>query len=953
MSAFSAIFAAFALASAAHAAPPSQYSWTFPGSGNQVIVDFRESGPSAISVKAAGSETTEAVHEGDVKALPHDVNNAEQVALIRALSEARGTVFRIGFALGSDEVVIVTADQILRISQDLRITYLRGDFSNYRGYWTRTITDDGVGYTLFGVIQANAAVARPEIVAPASAAAVSPAVSPAPQAREREEEIPFGGSSRVPRTMEGLQASMAATLAKAGRMIGGDGASSHQVAPEPIQATPQALAPAAPAGAAATDKNITSYAGMLFMWRQSDGLAVTVSAMKCPNPLPEAAKGQQTAINDGILTIADIPRRIDLRNYDLEPVFTAKPFVNIRNPEGGDALMSPAQYVRDTFTPYVASELTKAAVLEKEERAVVTDLVTTMAMRIADRSILVQNGSINTRAAIIHNVMKHFPRTWEVFSVDGDTLEAGGGTVGVIPARINAMINASRETPIAYVLNPVHSLSGMGSHGGNTNDKISTFIKGMRNGDLVFLGMDNQRFEDLFAANQDFLDRWNRRNTPIITNLDDIYVRYVSFARSFNRAVMPKDVFRRAQHFLSIIDPITPEPDRFNNFADRLAALMAHPDRGRKGMVPTHADVDFALERALGVDPALLDIGIMGERVRRLEKELPERIIGQTDSLRGIIQGLRNSFSGVNDPTKPRFMGVMGGPAGTGKTETVIQVADILGLRMEHINMAMFQHPSDAQALLNQVAAFLRQHPFGILFFDEIEKAHPQVQNALLVMLNNGIFKVEENIDATGQKKRIVDVSARNALIFMATNAASDLVSAWQTAENYNRQELKRTLTEEGITVPLVSRIPIILAFYKPSKEEFVQILKLYLRKGLKNPQTQYGHMGVNFAFEDLDAMAEALGESYSPEMDNREALHLIQDLVNSALSNTILGKDFGRDMDVTLYVESGTGADTNVRARLCARALTPGADVPAVAPDAGPAASGPAPASDETPPST
>src|SRR5690348_1253728 len=288
-------------------------------------------------------------------------------------------------------------------------------------------------------------------------------------------------------------------------------------------------------------------------------------------------------------------------------------------------------------------------------------------------------------------------------------------------------------------------------------------------------------------------------------------------------------------------------------------------------------------------------------KLLRMEEELHKRIVGQEDAIKAVSQAIRRTRAGLKDPKRPSGSFIFLGPSGVGKTETAKTLAEFLfgdESSMIQLDMSEYMEKHTVSRLVGsppgyvgydeggQLTEAVRRKPFSVVLFDEIEKAHPDVFNALLQILEDGRLT-----DAQG---RTVDF--KNTVIIMTSNlGTADLRKAsigfgspdeaitYEKMKSKVHEELKRHFRPE-----FLNRIDEVIVFAELSPEEVTEIVDLLIKRVVDQLESQ----GLGF---ELTQPAKLLlaKKGYDPALGARPLRRAIQRLVEDPLSEKILWKEF------------------------------------------------------------
>ena len=297
------------------------------------------------------------------------------------------------------------------------------------------------------------------------------------------------------------------------------------------------------------------------------------------------------------------------------------------------------------------------------------------------------------------------------------------------------------------------------------------------------------------------------------------------------------------------------------------------------------------------------------EKLLRLEDELHTRVIGQDEAIQAIADAVRRSRAGLQDPKRPIGSFIFLGTTGVGKTELAKALAEYLfddENMMTRIDMSEYQEKFSATRLIGappgyvgydeggQLTEAIRRKPYSVVLFDAIEKAHPDVFNILLQVLDDGRL--------TDNKGRVVNF--KNTIIIMTSNMGSSLIREnfeKMTPANHDKvvddtkvqvlELLKKTIRPE-----FLNRIDDIIMFTPLNEEEIRQIVSLQLN-GVKSMLAQNG-VALNFTNE---ALAFITDKGYDPQFGARPVKRVIQRYVLNELSKALLSGRIDKNHPITI----------------------------------------------------
>ena len=333
--------------------------------------------------------------------------------------------------------------------------------------------------------------------------------------------------------------------------------------------------------------------------------------------------------------------------------------------------------------------------------------------------------------------------------------------------------------------------------------------------------------------------------------------------------------------------------------------------QGDKALIKEEVDAeDIAgvVSRWTGI-PVMKMVQSEKEKLLHLEDELHKRVIGQQDAINAIADAVRRSRAGLNDPRRPIGSFIFLGTTGVGKTELAKALAEYLfdnENMMTRIDMSEYQEKHTVSRLVGappgyvgyeeggQLTEAVRRKPYSVVLFDEIEKAHPDVFNILLQVLDDGRL--------TDNKGRLVNF--KNTIIIMTSNMGSDVIrERMSKLTDANRDEVIEStknevleLLKQRIRPEFLNRIDEIIMFTPLTESEIKQIVKLQI-DGVSRMLEKNG-VKLEVTDKALDFLA---AEGYDPEFGARPVKRVIHKLILNQLSKDILAQKVNRDKPIVI----------------------------------------------------
>jgi ATP-dependent Clp protease ATP-binding subunit ClpC len=311
------------------------------------------------------------------------------------------------------------------------------------------------------------------------------------------------------------------------------------------------------------------------------------------------------------------------------------------------------------------------------------------------------------------------------------------------------------------------------------------------------------------------------------------------------------------------------------------------------------------------------------QKLIRMEDELHKRVIGQEEAIVAVSKSIRRARAGIKDPKRPTGSFIFLGPSGVGKTELARTLAEFLfgdEDAMIQVDMSEYMEKHSVSRLVGsppgyigydeggQLTEAVRRKPYSVVLLDEIEKAHPDVFNILLQILEDGKLT-----DAQGRK-----VDFRNTIVIMTSNIGAATISKNQTLgfsvgddSGLSYEEMKDRIMGELKKVfrpELLNRIDEVIVFHKLTKEEIMTIVDLMMKR-LRDQMGEH-----EAAIELTDTAKELLVEKgYDPTMGARPLRRAIQRFIEDPLADFVLGRELGAGSTILIDRKNDDEVDITV----------------------------------------
>lgn len=336
-----------------------------------------------------------------------------------------------------------------------------------------------------------------------------------------------------------------------------------------------------------------------------------------------------------------------------------------------------------------------------------------------------------------------------------------------------------------------------------------------------------------------------------------------------------------------------------------------HEQQGNRAMIKEEVDAEDIADvvaRWTGI-PVSKMMQSEREKLLFLEDELHKRVVGQDEAITAVSDAIRRSRAGLQDPKRPIGSFIFLGTTGVGKTELAKALADYLfddENMLTRIDMSEYQEKFSATRLIGappgyvgydeggQLTEAIRRKPYSVVLFDEIEKAHPDVFNILLQVLDDGRL--------TDNKGRVVNF--KNTIIIMTSNMGSNLIREnFEKINDKNRDEVVDKTKEQVMTMlkstirpEFLNRIDEIIMFAPLNQDEIKQIVRLQLN-GIEKMLAENG-IELQYTEEAIDSIAKA---GFDPEFGARPVKRVLQRKVLNQLSKDLLAQTVDKSKPIII----------------------------------------------------
>jgi len=480
-----------------------------------------------------------------------------------------------------------------------------------------------------------------------------------------------------------------------------------------------------------------------------------------------------------------------------------------------------------------------------------------------------------------------------VYALDMGALLAGTKYRGDFEQRLKGVLKALKDKPESILfIDEIHTLIGAGAASGGTLDASNLLKPALSSGQLRCIGATTfTEYRGIFEKDSALSRRFQKidvvapsveQTVEILKGLKSRFEEHhsVKYANAALQAAAElSDKFINDRHL----------PDKAIDVIDEAGAAQRLLPKSKQKKTITRADVEDIVAKIARIPPASVSRDDRS-KLQVLERDLKSVVFGQDPAVTKLASAIKMARSGLGRTDKPIGSFLFSGPTGVGKTEVARQLAYILGIDLIRFDMSEYMERHAVSRLIGAPPGYvgfdqggllteaITQKPHSVLLLDEIEKAHPDVFNVLLQVMDHGTLT-----DNNGRK-----ADFRNVIIIMTTNAGAETMNKATIGFTTQREsgdemaDIKRLFTPE-----FRNRLDAIVNFSALNEEVILRVVDKFLLQ----LEAQLAEKKVDVTFTD-ELRRDLAQKGFDPMMGARPMQRLIQDTIRSALADELL---FGR----------------------------------------------------------
>ena len=501
-----------------------------------------------------------------------------------------------------------------------------------------------------------------------------------------------------------------------------------------------------------------------------------------------------------------------------------------------------------------------------------------------------------------------------VYSLDMGALLAGTKYRGDFEQRLKAVIKQLAEERNAILfIDEIHTLVGAGAASGGTLDASNLLKPALSNGTLKCIGATTyQEFRGIFEKDNALSRRFQKidvveptveQTIEILKGLKDKFEKHHSVKYTVAALTTAAELAAKYINDRHL-------PDKAIDVIDEAGAAQKILPKSRQKKTIGKTEIEEIVAKIARIPPKSVSNDDKST-LKTLDRDLKNTVFGQDKAIDALASAIKMSRAGLGNPQKPIGAFLFSGPTGVGKTEVARQLAYTLGVELIRFDMSEYMERHAVSRLIGAPPGYVgfeqggllteqvTKHPYSVLLLDEIEKAHPDIFNVLLQVMDHGTLT-----DNNGRK-----ADFRNVIVIMTTNAGAESLNKAIIGFTAKKEtgdemaEIKRMFTPE-----FRNRLDATISFAPLSQEIILQVVEKFLMQ--LEMQLQEKKVDAHFS-DKLKAMLAEKG--FDPLMGARPMARLIQDTIRKALADELLFGRLANGGEVTIDVDDDNQVVLNI----------------------------------------
>ena len=477
-----------------------------------------------------------------------------------------------------------------------------------------------------------------------------------------------------------------------------------------------------------------------------------------------------------------------------------------------------------------------------------------------------------------------------VYSLDLGALVAGTKYRGDFEKRLKAVVNQIKKEPNAILfIDEIHTIIGAGSASGGTMDASNLIKPALQTGELRCIGSTTfQEYRGVFEKDRALARRFQKIDVveptvaeavAILNGLKGKFEAHhdVTYSADALQAAVDLSVKHIGDRLL---------PDKAIDVIDEAGARQRLMTEGKRKNLIDVEEVELIVAKMARIPPKQVSASDK-DVLKNLERNLKMVIFGQDSSIESLVSSIKLARSGLGNPDKPIGNFLFAGPTGVGKTEVTKQLALQLGIELVRFDMSEYMEPHSVSRLIGAPPGYVGfdqgglltekivKTPHCVLLLDEIEKAHPDVFNILLQVMDRGILT-----DTNGR-----EANFRNVIVVMTTNAGAAQAARRTIGfveQNHSTDAME--VIRKAFTPEFRNRLDAVVQFSALGFDHILRVVDKFLIE--LEAQLQEKHVALSATPEARQWLAE---HGFDPQMGARPMARLLQDKIKRPLADELL----------------------------------------------------------------
>jgi ATP-dependent Clp protease ATP-binding subunit ClpA len=493
----------------------------------------------------------------------------------------------------------------------------------------------------------------------------------------------------------------------------------------------------------------------------------------------------------------------------------------------------------------------------------------------------------------------------QVFALDMGSLLAGTKYRGDFEQRLKAVLKQLVDNPSAILfIDEIHTLIGAGAASGGTLDASNLLKPALSSGAVKCIGATTyNEYRGVFEKDHALSRRFQKIDVP-----EPSIEETVQILRGLKSRFESHHGVKYSAHALTSAAELSARyindrhlPDKAIDVIDEAGAAQKILPKSRQKKLIGKVEIEEIIAKIARIPPATVSQDDRNA-LKNLDRDLKAVVFGQDKAIEALVAAIRTARSGLGNPQKPIGSFLFSGPTGVGKTEVARQLAYCMGIELIRFDMSEYMERHAVSRLIGappgyvgfdqggQLTEAISKKPHSVLLLDEIEKAHPEIFNILLQVMDHGTLT-----DNNGRK-----ADFRNVIIVMTTNAGAEALNKAVMGFTARKEpgdemgEIKRMFSPE-----FRNRLDATISFKQLDHDIILRVVDKFLMQ----LEAQLHEKKVEAVF--TDALRDHLAKNgFDPQMGARPMSRLIQDTIRRALADELLFGKLSNGGKVTVDID-------------------------------------------------